>query len=264
MKFNIIKPSEFLSEVVRFYWVLESEQPYTHYTMADVCPELVFHYKGQVDELFSNGQKVKSFTSCLQGQNNKTRVFNIDSSFGIFGVYFYPHAVSLLFNIPTIDLTNQIADLNELLGQSGKELEEKIMLAKNHNIRIRILENFFMQKLSVNYKAQLPVFGAIKTIIQNKGLVKVNKIVGNYFLSERQFERQFCKFAGLSPKLFSRIVRFHSAMDQYGNNSKSLTKIALDCGYYDQSHFIRDFKEFSGLNPKDFFSGNSGTTKWRD
>ena len=264
MKFNIIKPSESLLEFVRFYWVLESEQPYTHYTMADVCPELVFHYKGQFDELFNNGQKLKSFSACLQGQNNKTRIFNIDSGFGIFGVYFYPYAIPLLFNTPTIDMTNQLVNLNELLGRDGKELEERMMLAKNHSIRVRILENFFMQKLSESYKTQLPVFGTIKTIVQNKGLVKVNKLVGDCSLSERQFERQFCRFAGFSPKLFSRIVRFHSAMDQYGNNSKSLTKIALDCGYYDQSHFIRDFKEFSGLSPKNFFSGNSEATRWRD
>jgi len=89
-------------------------------------------------------------------------------------------------------------------------------------------------------------------------------LANDYFLSERQFERQFRKFSGFSPKLFSRIVRFQSALTQYGNNEKSLTEIALETGYYDQSHFIHDFKEFSGYHPKQYFSGNSGAIEWRD
>jgi len=264
MKFQIIQPSKFLSELIRFYWILESNEPYTHYTMADVCPELVFHYHGQFDELLGDGLISKSFVSGLQGQNNMTRAFSIDKGFGIFGVYFYPHAISVLFNIPTLDLTNHLVNLNDLLGQEGKELEERIMLAENNQARVEILENFLQLKLSKSRNLQLPIYKAIKTIIQDKGLVKINRLVGDYSLSERQFERQFCRYAGFSPKLFSRIVRFHSAMDQYGKNKKTLTKIALDCGYYDQSHFINDFKEFSGLNPKEFFSGVSEATRWRD
>ena len=264
MKFNIIRPSELLSKFIRYYWVLESEEPYTHYSMADVCSEIVFHYKGQHDELLSNGKKIKSFTSGLQGQNNKTRVFSINNGFGIFGAYLYPYAVSLFFNIPAFEFTNQLVSLNELLGQEGNELEEKIILAESNYVRVKILENFFGHKLSQNYNLQLPIFEAIKTIIKTGGPVKVDKLVRDHFLSERQLERQFRKYAGFNPKYFSRIVRFHSAMSQYGNKSNSLTRIALDCGYYDQSHFINEFKEFSGLNPKQFFSGNSEATKWRD
>lgn len=264
MKFQIIQPSRSLSEFIRFYWVLESNESYTHHEMSDVCSELVFHYNGQFDEVLDNGIKIKSFASGLQGQNNRTRVFSINKGFGIFGVYFYPHAIPVLFNIPAFNLTNQLVDINDLLGRDGNGLEERIMLAENNQARVTILETFLQLKLSKSCNLQLPIYRAIKTIIQNKGLVKINRLVADYSLSERQFERQFCRYAGFSPKLFSRIVRFHSAMDQYGRNNKSLTKIALDCGYYDQSHFINDFKQFSGLNPKEFFSGESEATRWRD
>ncbi len=264
MKYSTIKPSERLTELVRFFWVLESAQPYTHYSMADVCPELIFHYNGQFDEIFDNGKVEKSFTSGIHGQTNSTRKFHIDKGFGIFGVYLFPHAIPFLFGVAATELTNQMPNLNELLGLEGSELEEKIMLAKTHDQRIKIVEDFIDRKLLLNYKEQLPVFNSIKTIIQNKGLIKVKKIASDHFLSERQFERQFRQFSGFSPKLFSRIVRFQSAMAQYGNKEKSLTKVALDCGYYDQSHFIQDFKEFSGHHPKHYFSGTSDATVWRD
>ncbi|TXJ23716.1 MAG: AraC family transcriptional regulator [Chitinophagaceae bacterium] len=85
-----------------------------------------------------------------------------------------------------------------------------------------------------------------------------------YYLSTRQFERNFKEFAGFSPKLYSRIIRFQSAIEQYGQTGKSLTEIAYDCGYYDQSHFIHDFKEFSGLHPRHYFGGKAEGTSWKD
>lgn len=95
-------------------------------------------------------------------------------------------------------------------------------------------------------------------------MASVKQLSAACFLSERQFQRQFKEYAGMGPKLFSRIVRFLFAANFYGETSKSLTDIALDAGYYDQSHFIHDFKKFSNLQPHDFFSGATGATDWRD
>ena len=94
--------------------------------------------------------------------------------------------------------------------------------------------------------------------------MNVQEMAGRAFLSTRQFERNFKQFAGFSPKLYSRIIRFQAAMQQYGNKAMSLTAIAYECGYYDQSHFIHDFKEFSGHHPHHYFSGNAEGTEWRD
>ncbi len=82
-------------------------------------------------------------------------------------------------------------------------------------------------------------------------------------LCTRQFERRFKEYSGFSPKLFSRITRFQSSLDSFGNKDKSLTDIAYDCDYYDQSHFINDFKEFSGYHPSQYFSGQAEGTAWK-
>lgn len=257
-------PAKRFANFIKSFWVLENDQPYTHYSMADVCPELLFHFKGQFNELFDNGKTEKSFTAGIHGQTHSTRKFHIDKAFGIFGVCLYPQAMPLLFGLPATEFTNQMPDLNTLLRQEGNELEDKIANVPNNEQRIKLIEDFIERRFSRYHKEQLPAFQAIQTIIQNKGLIKVKQLANDYFVSERQFERQFRKFSGFSPKLFSRIVRFQSALRQYGNNEKSLTEIALESGYYDQSHFIHDFKEFSGYHPKQYFSGNSGATAWRD
>ncbi len=100
MKYNIIHPSEHLKNFIRYFWILESDEPYTHYSLADVCPELLFHYDGQFEEIFNNGKREKSFTAGVHGQASSMRKFYIDKGFGIFGVYLYPQTIPLVFNLP--------------------------------------------------------------------------------------------------------------------------------------------------------------------
>jgi len=81
-------------------------------------------------------------------------------------------------------------------------------------------------------------------------------------LSTRHFERKFKEFAGLSPKLYSRIIRFQAATQHKLTGIRDLTKIAYACGYYDQSHFINDFREFSGYTPKEYFWSEADGTQY--
>lgn len=264
MKYCEYLPSSELANFIKMFWTLEGETTYQHYSLADVCPELLFHYDGKFDEVFQNNKIEKTFTSGIHAQTSKPRKFTIDKPFGIFGISFYPHALPFLFNISAHELTDEMPDLKTLLGNEGNELEEKIFSAESHNERIQIIGNFIYKKLVKNFDTELPVFHCIRTIIGNKETKKVSELSDSCFLSERQFERQFQKYAGLTPKLFSRIVRFLSATNMYGGSVRSLTEIAYECGYYDQAHFIHDFKKFSGLHPKHFYSGKSGATDWRN
>lgn len=264
MHYQTIAPSKQFAGIVRHYWVLESDLPYTHYSMADSCPELLFHYRGIFDELLPLGQRQRSYTAGLNGATHQPRRFQVQQGFGIFGLYLYPHAIPLLFGLPGSALTNQLVSLDFLLQQEGPELEEKIGSAKSTCQRVRIMEGFMADKLRRHYQKAGPIDQSIHAILQGKGQARVKQLASDSCLSERQFERKFRDTTGLSPKLFSRIARFHAAMEEYGNAQKSLLDIALDCGYYDQSHFIRDFREFSGQQPKAFFSGSSPATAWRD
>ncbi|QNK63986.1 AraC family transcriptional regulator [Pedobacter sp. PAMC26386] len=268
MKYFIITPSDNLSKYVRYFWVLEGEasldNPYIHRGMADGCAELLFHYNGIFDELAHEKFTGKSFASGLVGQSQIVRRFSIDNSFGIFGVYLYPFAVSQFFAIPGSDLKNQMIDLKTLLGAQANELEEKMMLASDNFQRVTIISGFLEKKLKTIKKQPPGIFETIRDIIQTTSHTNVEDLAKRNFLSTRQFERNFKQIAGFSPKLFSRIIRFQNALAQYNEKNKSLTEIAYTCGYYDQSHFIQDFKEFSGHNPKEYFLNNAEGTAWRE
>ena len=232
--------------------------------MADGCAELVFHYKGIFDELHPNDLAEKSFTSGLDGQSDRFRRFTIKENFGIFGAYLFPYAVSHLFSIPATDLKNQMLDLKTLLGKEEIGLEEKMMLATNTSSRVKILAQFLESRLPKTKDVRPGVFETITYIIEKNGMINVEALAERNFLSVRQFERNFKRFSGFGPKQFARIVRFQTALQHYGNKQMSLTAIAHKMGYADQSHFIRDFKEFSGQNPRKYFSGEGEGTEWRE
>lgn len=268
MKYITIQPPDSLAKYVRSFWVLEGEaslqKPYVHRVMADGSAELVFHYNGVFNELISDNRKIKSFVSGLDAQSQQFRRFLIEQNFGIFGVHLYPYAISHLFSIPATVLKDQMLDLKTLLGKDEDGLEEKMMLANDIPSRVKIITQFLERRLSKTKSVQPGVFETINYIIETNGIINVEKLAERNFLSIRQFERNFKQFSGFSPKLFSRIIRFQNALNQYQQKGKSLTHIAMDCGYSDQSHFIREFKEFAGYTPKEFFIQNGEGTEWRD
>ncbi|NJO01933.1 MAG: helix-turn-helix transcriptional regulator [Bacteroidia bacterium] len=266
MKYQIILPqTPLLAQYLRFFWVLESDQPYIHRSMADGGVELIFHYRGRFDNISSTTPALEGLSG-LQGPSDHFSRFKTDTGFGILGVYFYPYALPDIFGIPASELAGNYADLAEALGARGKSLEEYILNCKNNAERIQVLSAFIVEELNRRNKrvSDRAVQGAIKSVIQADGRLSISQLADDCGISRRQFERRFKQAAGFSPKVYARIVRFQSALGTFGKKDKSLTQIALDCGYYDQAHFIRDFKNFSGYTPFQWFYGDAEGKAYRE
>ncbi len=260
-----IPPPASLAAFVRMFWVYEIErgdEPYIYRSMADGCAEMVFHYHNTFDEVTDTGI-VKQGHAMLQAQSQTYRRFVTYGSFGIFGVYLYPFALPHLFRVSAATASNHMPDLQTLLGAEGRLLEEQIMTAPCNQARVAILSTFLESKLK---NAPLPpAIYAIHHVIHAKELMPVNDMAYHFNLSTRQLERKFNELAGFSPKMYTRIMRFQSALKQYDRDAgRTLTDIAYDCGYYDQSHFIRDFKSFSGYHPGIYFKGNAEGKEYLD
>lgn len=255
MYFKIIQPSQRLADYVRLFWFLEynasKEKPFVHHSFAHHCSEIIFCYKGQF-KYTSGFDREKNLITGIYGQTQSISKVVSNTNFGIFGFYLYPHALSQLFSLPAHELTNQSVDIKTLCGKDGEMLEEQIMQALDNNQRIKLVSDFLEARLKNVNSDYMSIVSSIKDISNTYQRVSIKSLAENNFLSLRQFERRFKEFSGFNPKLFLRIARFNSLLNKPFQN-KSLSEIALDFGYYDQSHFIHEFQQFSGYNPKEYF-----------
>jgi AraC-like DNA-binding protein len=269
MQYYIIQPSELLKPYVRCFWVFEhnlavDEPEYIYRSVADGCAEIVFHYKGVFDDISENNNgSAANYRSGLQAQTSQFSRFITKESFAIFGVYLYPYAIPRLFGLPADEVTNAQLDLQLLLGPEGSFLEERIMLANDNAKRVNILGDFLEKQLLRNRLMEKSMMIAVKYAIHDVTGGTVSDLAAKFSLSTRQFDRKFKAYSGFSPKMYLRLTRLQKALKQYGCY-KSLTQVAYECGYYDQSHFIHDVKAFTGYHPGFYFSGKAEGTEYRN
>jgi AraC-like DNA-binding protein len=268
MLYRVFAPPARLAPYVRFFWALEGDvvpgEEFTHRSVADGSVEMVFHYRGAFSELTAAGETAASTRANIQAQSTGYRRFVGRESFGIFGVYLFPFAIPRLFSLPASELTDISPDLEDVLGIEAARLDEMIGLAQDNEKRVRIASQFLVGKLDSGSWDVFPVNHAVKRIMDAKGAVDVLSLARDLTLSRRQFERRFKEVAGLSPKLYSRVIRFQAATQFKVSGFTDLASIAYECGYYDQSHFTNDFRRFSGYTPKQYFLSDAEGTQYLD
>lgn len=265
MLYQTFNPPPRLAPYVRFYWALEADlaagEEFVHRSMADGCVEIVFHYRATFDEIGVIGECASPLSN-MQAQSTSFRRFSTRESFGIFGAYLYPFAIPRLFSFPASDFTNISPDLESVFGVDGRRLEERVLAAADSEHRAGIVSSFLEDKLDATSRDLPLIHKAVHSVIEADGGLNIAGIAREHALSIRQFERKFKEFAGLSPKLYSRIVRFQAATRHKFAGTRDLTEIAYACGYYDQSHFINDFRQFSGYTPKEYFWAEAEGTQY--
>ncbi len=162
--------------------------------------------------------------------------------------------------IPIAELNNLITDLDLVLGKEGLELKERMQQTPLEAARIQMLDHFLRSKLKQHEISRLrqvktQVEHAQNLLLHHQGRIDVGKLSNLLNISERSLERQFLSHVGMRPKYYARVLRFNHAyrLKKLGNHL-DWNDIAFTCGYYDQNHFIKEFKYFTGTPPTLFYS----------
>lgn len=187
--------------------------------------------------------------SVLVGLQSVKVALDINKSHKAVRVGFHPGGLYRLLGIPMAEMIDGSYDAAEVFGNEIDSLNEKLHEAKTFEEIKNIIEAFLLQTVK-SLKRELPFDSAMLELLRFSGNIPVEKIASLSCLSLRQFERVCKERIGVSPKFFARLVRFSKAWRLYESSGKqSWTSIAHQCGYFDQMHFIRDFKEFAGVTP---------------
>jgi AraC-like DNA-binding protein len=258
MDYNISRPSEILSRYVKHYWSLEHCIPAGREHIQRIVPsglfELVFYLDDKPQA--TDRQKAISDNIVITGQLKGFHDLKISGKLSLFAIYFLPHGLSMLLDLPIKELFNQSVPLRFILKDTVNKLEDELSSAATFERKIAVAEKFLISRIRKNEKKYKydRIRHAINRINQTKGILEINRLASESFYSRKQFERTFAEFVGTSPKQFMKIVRFqHAIFGKSQNPELSLTEIAYQCGYFDQAHMINDFKTLSGLTPGDYF-----------
>jgi hypothetical protein len=175
-----------------------------------------------------------------------------------FAVRFYPYGFANFVTTPIKNLANKETPIEWLFDEKpAKELEQKIIQATCTKERIEIIEKFLLGKFKNKGTIDSIVKSTVDTILSTKGNTPIKTILKGDLSKRRQLERKFVEQIGISPKQLGKVIRLQTALKLLlSQQPESLTKIAYESEYYDQAHFNRDFKEFTGVNPKEFLEDN--------
>ena len=167
--------------------------------------------------------------------------------------------MSFFVNEPIKNLVNKETAIALLFGEKiAAELEQKIIEAKDVNERIAIVEQFLMERLNEKTTVEHIVQSTIDALLATRGKASTKTILKEDLSKRRQLERKFARQIGVSPKQLGKVIRLQAALKMLlDKEAESLTHIAYECEYYDQAHFNKDFKEFTGTNPKEFLGNEN-------
>ena len=183
----------------------------------------------------------------LYGQTTRHTKHIATKSFKIIGAYLQPTALKGIFGLDANELTDQHAEISHLTKTA---LSEQLINTSDAAQKIRLLSAFIMKQAAHQNNDNDRIAYASAQLKQGKTFETIQTELN---LSERSLERLFKQHIGISPKLYARINRFQSTLDDLRQTKfDRLTEVAYENDYFDQSHFIREFKEFLGTSPKHF------------
>jgi len=195
----------------------------------------------QLSELFLYGQTIEPIELRIIG-SYKLIVFQL-----------YPFATRLLLNIDPREINDACFDLNDLKMVDTSETLSKLKESTTHE-QVKILSNYVLKLIKFS-SADLDnrIKLAISIIINSKGSIPIKNLREQLFITERTFERKFAAEIGVTPKQFSKIIQFSFSLNQLQESDYySLTDVAYNNNFADQSHFIKSFKKYTGQTPKEF------------
>lgn len=260
MNYQTFEPSNALATLIKCYWTLESknDDTYKRQTIVpDGCMEMIFHY-GDLYRQYARDNESTIQPQCFViGQLTRPLEIEPTGETGIFSVRFYPNGFLPFATIPIKEMENTAVSLEKLFGTDGLKIEQEILSANSTTKRIQLIETFLLNRLTTIETVDRIVKSTVETILTANGQLSVNELSVLAKVNRRQLVRKFSTTIGLSPKQLSKTIRLQATLKMLLNSQfTSLTALAYENEYYDQAHFIKDFKELTGFTPKEFYGTN--------
>lgn len=254
MNYQVIPSPRHLRRLVQFFWMYQESshgEPASTFRIfpdgrpgiiVNCCPGNSVHHDAhgvRLPDAFIYGQSTRYLNNYSRGHIQT------------FGVCLSPLALPAILASPAAEITDSQVDFSLV----NSALVEQVILSPTFKNRVEIMSEY-LSRCAYLREPKADLTALVANILREYGSLAVRQEYRLFHLSERQLVRKFESHVGVTPKAFARIARFQAALDRlrYGSYSR-LSDVAFDLNYSDQSHFVREFRQFSGLTPKEYASG---------
>lgn len=234
-------PEPDLEAFVEHYWVvrwdLREQEPY----LSETLPHPSVHMTIEKGKSRITGVMTGRFSYLLEGQGI------------VVGAKFKPGAFYPFVNAQVAKFTDLTMGLQDVFGVQAEELEAAILSQGSEQEMIASLEEFLRQRLPESDENIALVNKILDRIASDREITKVDDIANRLNINKRTLQRIFSRYVGVSPKWVIKRCRLHEAAEQIASGQiPGWSTLAADLGYYDQAHFIKDFKTIVGKSPEDY------------
>jgi AraC-like DNA-binding protein len=246
-------PAPPLSEFIAYLWSLsDSPMHKKERVVASGTQELVINLRDdelRIYDAVENDRYRRFSGAVVSGAYRSFFVIDTRAHASVIGVHFKPGGSLPFLGLPPGALADSHVELETLWGLRARELRERLCFARSARHRFRILEEALLTRLRRPFRRHAAVRVALDQLGRRRS--GIGEIASEVALSRRRFIEVFTAEVGMTPKLFSRVQRFQRALLLSSDHHRlpDWSHVALECGYFDQSHMIRDFVAFSGFSP---------------
>lgn len=247
MLYKEYQPNILLSPYIESYWVVEgfAGEGEFHRILPDGCVDIIFSFGDS-----SPQDGLTPFSPTVIGTMSTSSEGFYFKKVNMLGIRFKPACFTAFTRTPVDEFTNQRVNLSEIDTLFDMQIYSELQDELSTEGKIQHLNTYLIKKITHTFVPRQQIVYAVDLIRLTNGQLPLMEVASKSCLCLRHFEREFKKAVGISPKTFSKITKFNCAMSFLKKNiNASLFSTAIECGYYDHAHLIKEFKTLSGGVP---------------
>ena len=246
-----------LAQFVENIWYVESSDP--GYPREKILPdgaiELIIDLDTRPKKIFESETSEK-FRYCrkawISGERTQYIIIGTENS-AMIGIRFRPGGAYPFFRFPISELSEAVTDLDLIWGGLVSEIRDQLLELKTPEEKILRLESFLLLQAKRSLEPNRVITYAVSRLQQSPQFLAIRDLANTIGITQKHLISQFERIVGLRPKSFARVCKFQRVLSLIEQQQEiDWIRMANDCGYYDQAHFIKEFQAFSGLNPSTY------------
>ncbi|RDH79409.1 AraC family transcriptional regulator [Mycolicibacterium moriokaense] len=260
---RLLRPRQALAEHIEFfgYWQRGSGEPHRSRALPRGAVTVVIDVSGnqRVDFFAADGRtRLHVPPAFVAGAGTASYVTSIDASRAVVTVHFRPAGASAFLGLPLGELENACVGIDALWGSAGTVLHERLIDTPSAIGRIGLLESFLLHRMEVHRRPSHRAVMSVMAAMEQDPSMRISAAASMTGLSPRRLGAAFRTEVGLAPKAYQRVRRLQAALSKLDSATAAGAEIAADLGYFDQAHFVREFRSFTAMSPTQYARRRSG------